>query len=259
MYKQKDANISEKDRNDRQCFTDNFHGRGDRDISMAGILMLFLQRRRRALQRESFVVVEWSDSATGSVAEPGILTEPAQDKVREEMDRMNSVGKRCELADGEVSMPLEWRPTDFADTCALDMTNIAIRNRCDKGRNSFIGDANVVSEMYIDPKTLTCNVRFREDVDVPTLNKYKKRVDIGRSVREVFEMRRTRDRLQAKIDSLVAEIEQLENDIRKEQAELDGLMTRLRSRRARKERLESTLDGLERDISVMEREIKLYM
>jgi len=47
--------------------------------------------------------------------------------------------------------------------------------------------------------------------------------------------------------------------IRKEQAELDGLMTRLRSRRARKERLESTLDGLERDISVMEREIKLYM
>ena len=40
---------------------------------------------------------------------------------------------------------------------------------------------------------------------------------------------------------------------------MDGLMTRLRSRRARKERLESTLDGLERDISVMEREIKLYM
>lgn len=183
------------------------------------------------------VIPEWYDDVHGAVDPKGVMKDESQKVFRENIDGSLAT-KRCTV-DGH-DLPEEWHSHKDKDKCVVDLSNLAVRNQCSDG-NSTLYDPKVIEDVYIDPNTKKCVVRFKKDADV---GKYQKRIDIVAPllVRIKENMSKTR--------ALNEDVKGLRKEVDHEKARV-GVMVAFRDHHKR------VMDDLRRRRNALRREVHL--
>jgi flagellar biosynthesis chaperone FliJ len=203
--------------------------------------------------REGFAWTDWNYNVKGRVGkDETVMGELAQEEVRREINRLNRSFDAC--VQSGVEFPQDWRPTEHQDTCALDMTNLLVRNRCSIDNPSFANNT-VVNKVYIDPKTLKCSIMFREGVSEQVMQQYKEGIDVGVLLREVTHLKQTIARLESDITRLESEIASLEEEIERQKNQITSKQEEIRTLERKRQDLRDTVRNHERKIKTLQRTI----
>lgn len=222
-------------------------------IAFATTLAVIERAKTRNI-REGFSWTDWNFGVEGRVGEVGYLTDKKQQDIRNKINKANKSFSSCEHAG--VYLAPEWRPTNKKNTCALDMINPLVRNKCEHS-NTPLYDPNVVHTLYIDPTSYKCNVVFKPGVNKKAVQQYKRSVNVGALLDEVTHLKQEISNLKDAVLVLKNHIRDLKSKINSQNHEIKGLHDRISNLKSKVHHLEQEISNHESKVSTLQHKINM--